>query len=446
MPTAAGEAEMLRQALRPMPGTDEDLDPVIDAAAGSRFVVIGEATHGTHEFYSLRAALTQRLIRDYGFNAVAVEADWPDAYQVNRYVQCESSHSEAALALSTFGRFPRWMWRNVVVLDFVAWLRRHNESVPPERRVGFYGLDVYSLHASMALVVTYLEQVEPEAAARARERYSSFDHYARDPEQYDFLTDIGLDPAHEHEVAALLEEMRLSAEQDLAQEGLVERDAPLVKGLMFAAAQHAGAYYRGMYRGDAGSWNLRERHMAATLEALAAHLHREQGRAHIVVWAHNAHAGDARATEMARRHELSLGQLVRAAHGVDSTLVGFTTYAGLLTTAREWNGPAGRVHLSDALPHSCEALFHATGLGSCQVVWRESPDAEAILDRPRLERGVGMVYRPETERVSHYFESRLPRRFDAVIHVDHTTAVEPLDPLPEWEPFRTAGISPSELQ
>lgn len=446
MPMAAGEAQMLRAALRPMPGANEDLDPLVDAAAGSCFVLLGEATHGTHEFYSLRAALTRRLIAEHGFNLVAVEADWPDAYMVNRYVRLDTEPSEPALALSTFGRFPRWMWRNGPVLDFVGWLRCHNEHAEPARRVGFYGLDMYSMQASMALVVTYLERVDPAAAVRARERYGCFDHYARDPEQFGFLTDIGIGDAREREVGALLEEMRLNAEQDLAQEGVIAADAAFVDGRACVAAAYAQRYYRAMYRGDAGSWNLRERHMAETLEALAAHLRQEQGRAHIVVWAHNAHVGDARGTELARHHEVSLGQLVRVAHGVDATLIGFTTYSGMVTAAREWNGPAARMAVRDALPGSYEALFHQTGLGSCQVVWHESPDAEAILDVPRLERGIGMVYRPETERVSHYYQSRLPRQFDAVVHIDHTTAVEPLDPISGWPPFDTAGTFPSGLQ
>jgi erythromycin esterase-like protein len=379
-----------------------DYEELLARAAPARFVLIGEATHGTQEFYRRRAELTKRLIAEHGFAAVAVEADWPDAYRANCYARGASGDASAEEALCDFRRFPVWMWRNVEVAAFLEWLRDHNETLPPAARVGFYGLDLYSLHASIAAVIEYLEGVDPEAAARARERYACFDHVGDDPAAYAYARE-----SCEDEVVAQLRELRtLPGEGSFA----AEQNARLVR--------NAERYYRTMFEGRVSSWNLRDTHMAETLEALSRHL----GDAKVVVWAHNSHLGDARATEAARRGELNLGQLVRA----QAYLIGFSTYSGTVTAAQDWGGDAERMQVRPALPGSYEQLLH----GPDRVLF---PPELRELAEPRLERAIGVVYRPRTERQSHYFEARLPAQFDAFVWIDETTALEPLERSSEWE-------------
>jgi erythromycin esterase-like protein/predicted phosphoribosyltransferase len=437
--TADGEVrDLLERARRPPPlrapqavhamrGELSDYDALIERATGARFVLIGEASHGTHEFYRERAEITKRLIVEAGFTAVAVEADWPDAYRVNRFVRGAGDDTSAEEALSDFRRFPVWMWRNTEVAEFVTLLREYNDALADTAaKVGFYGLDLYSLYTSMEAVVDYLEGVDPEAARRARERYACFDQFGRDPQVYAYEAGMaGAEPCEQQAVEQLLELRGVAAE-------IAGRDGALGADGHFFAEQNARLvvnaeeYYRAMFRAGKSSWNLRDRHMAETLEELFAHLDRTSGQAKIVVWAHNSHLGDQRATELAQAGQLNLGQLVRERHGDEALLVGFTTYAGTVTAASDWGGPAERKRVRRALPGSWEELLHERDLPR---FWLDP----ASLPGRRLERAIGVVYRPETERISHYFHARLADQFDAVIHIDETHALEPLERASEWD-------------
>jgi erythromycin esterase-like protein len=311
--TDAAAIDVVRRAAHPLTGTPRDDDPLMDLIGEARFVLLGEASHGTREFYSERARITRRLIEEKGFTAVAVEADWPDAYRVNRYVRGAGDDDRADEALGDFRRFPLWMWRNTVVLDFVTWLHAHNAARPrgSARAVGFYGLDLYSLHASIGAVIGYLAKVDPEGARRARRRYACFEDYGEDPQAYGLAASYDLGRSCEDEaVNQLLELQRRAAE-------LSKRDGRCAEDEFFFAeqnarlAKNAEQYYRSMFGGRISSWNLRDRHMAETLEELVAHLDRTGRRTKVVVWAHNSHLGDARATQMGEQGELNLGQLVR---------------------------------------------------------------------------------------------------------------------------------------
>ena len=334
---------------------DAQLDQLAARLASSRIVMLGEGTHGTHEFYDLRAALSRRLIARHGFTAIAIEGDWPDALRVDRFVRGHGEDPRADDALGGFARFPRWLWRNDDVRSFASWLRQVNVARPPERRVGFYGLDLYSLHASMKAVLSYLDEVDPAAAARARARYACFEHVA-DPEAYGARASLGVARDCEDAVVAQLTEMQV---RYAARSGKSPRQDAWFHAMQEAhVVRDAEAYYRAMFGAHDRSWNLRDTHMADTLDLLASHL---GGK--IIVWAHNSHVGDARATEMgADDGHLTLGQLVRERHPGQSALVGFTTYDGMVIAATDWDLPYARETIRPALGGSWEALFHATGL------------------------------------------------------------------------------------
>ncbi|MDP9231651.1 MAG: erythromycin esterase family protein [Actinomycetota bacterium] len=405
------------------------LDELVERASAARFVLLGEASHGTHEFYAVRAQLTKRLIAEHGFRAVAVEADWPDAYRVNCYVRGTREDSDPESALGDFRRFPAWMWRNEDVLEFVHWLREFNDTLPAgEAKVGFYGLDLYSLYGSIAAVLAYLDTADPAAAARARERYACLEHFD-EAQAYGYATGAGFADSCEDEAVAQLVDVRRQAAEIAARDGRIEEDQAFSAAQNARLVQNAEAYYRSLYRGRGSSWNLRDRHMFETLEELAGHLQREEDPVRIAVWAHNSHLGDARATEMGGRRELNLGQLVREAHGSDAFLLGFSTYDGTVTAASDWHGPAERKRVRPALAGSYEALLHASGRPEIALLTA----ADGSLRGPRLQRAIGVVYRPETERVSHYFETDLPRQFDALVHIDRTSAVVPLERSTGWD-------------
>ena len=435
----------LRETARPLSDGDPH-DALIEAIGDARLVLLGEASHGTHDFYAERARLTQRLIVEKGFHAVAVEADWPDAYRVNRFVRNLGEDRDADTALSGFKRFPVWMWRNVDVLDFVRWLRAHDDSLPAGApKVGFYGVDLYSLHASIDEVLKYLAKVDPEAARLARERYRCFDDLGGNVEEYARSAALGVVRSCEDAVVKQLVDL------------LQQRSAPGAAGdgdgdeEWFQAVQNARVvknaeeYYRTMYRGNVESWNLRDQHMAETIEELLRHLDRRVGRSKLVVWEHNSHLGDARATELGQRGELNVGQLMRERHGNDAFLLGFTTYTGEVTAASEWGGAAERKRVRRALPGSYESLFHRLGIPRFALDLRQLGEAAGGLREPRLERAIGVLYLPATERGSHYFGVLLPGQFDTVIHLDVTTAVEPLERLSLWDAGEPAETYPYGL-
>ncbi len=416
----------IRKAAKPLTGGARDYDPLMTVIGDARFVLLGEATHGTHEFYRERARITERLIKEKGFTAVAVEGDWPDAARVHRFVRAQGQDKSAEQALSGFmSQFPQWMWGNAYVRDLVVWLRKHNQA-RGATQVGVYGLDLYSLGESAEEAVQTLERVDPTAARRARERYRGFARFRDKPETYGSAA--ALNPAASLQRAA--REQFQELQQMSAARG-PKMDAAQREAL-FSALQNARVvmngeeYYRTMYTGGTSSWNLRDRHMADSLEALAAHLAAQGKPPKVVVWAHNTHAGDARVTEMGEAGEWNVGQLMRQRQSGHSVLVGFTTYTGTVTAATSWGAPGQKMMVRPALPDSYSGLFHAAGIGNALLVLRGSGQLALSLAEPRLERAIGVIYAPQTERASHYFMARMSKQFDAVIHIDRSRAIEPL--------------------
>ncbi|HEY8606140.1 MAG TPA: erythromycin esterase family protein [Noviherbaspirillum sp.] len=439
--TSQAALDAVRNAARPL-RHETDIDSVLDEIGDARIVLLGEATHGSREFYRFRAELTKQLIIRKGFDALAVEADWPDALLVNRYIQSPAAPAKGAKdvrgALAGFERFPQWMWRNTEIAALVQWLRQHNlQYAAGDGKVGFFGLDLYSLHRSMESVVRYLSRVDPEAARQARARYACFDHLAEDPQRYGYAANFGMRKDCEDEVIRQL--------VALTEEGgqYVRGDGAAADELFYAqqnarVAQNAEAYYRSMFQGRNASWNLRDTHMAETLSALQTHLMASRGRpARIVVWAHNSHIGDASVTEMGDDGQLNLGQLVREQLGRETTfLLGFSTHAGTVTAASEWDSPAERKTVRPSHPDSFERLFHDAGINNFFLPLRRAQAARDALRERRLERAIGVIYLPESERFSHYFEAALGDQFDALVHFDETHALEPLE--------RTAALHDGE--
>jgi erythromycin esterase-like protein len=423
----------IRSSLVRIDGSSGDYDSLIERAGEATVVLIGESSHGTHEFYSERAKITKRLIKEKGFNAVAVEADWPDALRINRFVRGTGQDQLATDALAEFRRFPMWMWRNTVVLDFIGWLRSYNETNGP-KKVGFYGLDLYSLHSSIEAVLEYLDKVDPQAAHKAREYYSCFDNFGEDSQYYGYATGLGLSEPCMNEASLQLVEMRNRAceyaemDPNAGPEEFfyAEQNARLVK--------NAEEYYRSMFQQRVSSWNLRDTHMADTLSALTAHIETRESPK-VVVWAHNSHIGDARATQMADEGEINLGQLVRERFK-SCVIVGFSTFSGTVTAATNWDGPAERKRVRPALAGSIEDIMHRAGIQGFYLDLSR-PELDGLGGR-RLERAIGVIYRPQTERQSHYFYTSLPAQFDYLIHIDETRAVEPLEQTTKW----TEGDAP----
>jgi erythromycin esterase-like protein len=418
----------INRAAAPLTFSANDYDPLLEWIGDRALVLIGEASHGTHDFYRERALITRRLIEEKGFNAIAIEGDCPDASRVHRFVRGAGQDTNARDALGDFLRFPAWMWRNTDVLAFIDWLYQFNQPMTRQKRVGFYGLDLYSLHASIRAVLNYMEKVDPEGAQRARYRYACFDHFGDDTQAYGYAATFGLSKDCEDEVVAQLVEMRRRSVDLASRDGRVEPDDYLFAEQNARLVQNAERYYRAMFGGRAESWNVRDEHMAETL----AWLRQNRPEAKIVVWAHNSHLGDARATEMVTRGERNVGQLVRERFGQDVFLIGFTTYSGEVTAASQWEAPAERKIVRSALAGSYEALFHQTGIPAFLLSLHSSSAIQA-LNKPLLERAIGVIYRPETERMSHYFHCRMSGQFDAVIHIDRTMALIPFERTVAWE-------------
>jgi len=428
-------AHLVREVAEPLTSVEsQDLGALLERVGGSRLVLIGEATHGTSEFYRMRACITQELVRSRGFGIVAVEADWPDARRVNRYVQAlpNGHHPEEP----AFARFPTWMWRNHETWQFVEWLRTHNAGVDePTRRTGFYGLDLYSLFTSIRSVLTYLERVDPRAARLARERYSCLTPWQSDPQAYGRAAISGRYRICEREAVAMLRDMLVRELEYAERDG--ERFLDAVQNARLVA--DAERYYRAMYYGASESWNQRDRHMFDTLDRLLT-FHGPSSRA--VVWAHNSHLGDARATEMSARGELNLGQLCRQRFGDAAFLIGFGTDHGTVAAAHDWDRPLRVMALRPSHPESYERVCHDSEVKAFLLHLRE-PRREEVreeLSPSRLERAVGVVYRPDTELESHYFHASLPRQFDEYIWFDESEAVRPImlaeaKTLPPVHPF-----------
>lgn len=427
--------ELIAEAAEPLPDIDDPrFAEAFDRFAERRVVLLGEASHGTSEFYQARAAITRRFVECHGFTILAVEADWPDAAAVNRYIRHLPRRQDARPA---FQRFPTWMWRNVEVAELAIWLHQHNEGRDSGDQAAFYGLDMYSLGGSIAAVLEYLDRVDPEAAAVARERYGCLTPWQKDPATYGRAA---LSPGYgtcEETVVRQLHELLASELEYAARDGMEFLDAAQNARLVAAAER----YYRTMYYGGARSWNLRDTHMFETLENL---LQAHGPDAKAVVWAHNSHIGDARHTEMGwARDELNIGQLCRERFGDQAALVGFGTHAGSVAAASDWDGEMEIKRVRPSHRDSIERLCHDSGVGRFLLDLREGhhPALRERLGDRRLERFIGVIYRPETELQSHYAEVVLPRQFDAWAWFDRSTAVSPLVPerhgegMPETWPF-----------
>ena len=425
-PAPASLEQRLAKAAEPLPDfEDPAFERLFDRFAHARVVLLGEASHGTSEFYRARAAITQRLIRHHGFNIVAVEADWPDAAYVDRYVRHRPKREGEEAA---FQRFPTWMWRNTDVDAFVRWLRRHNEGHPTREMTGFYGLDLYNLGSSMRAVIDYLDGVDPEAARLARERYACLQPWSSDPALYGRLAITEGYARCERPVLQMLRELQSKRWDYIARDGEEWLDAAANARLV----KNAEAYYRAMYHGAAESWNLRDTHMFETLCAL---LDAKGMHSKAVVWAHNSHIGNAAFTEMGQvREELNIGQLVKERFHDRASLIGFGTHGGTVAAASDWDGDMEVKRVRPSLPGSYEQVSHDSGVPRFLLDLREGEIDKGLreaLMEPRLERFIGVIYRPETERWSHYAQAILPDQFDAWVWFDETAAVTPLGPEPE---------------
>lgn len=401
-----------------------DYSHLLEIIGDAHYVLIGEATHGTEEFYRMRAELTRKLIEEKDFDAVAVEGDWPDVFRINRYVRGDEKIGDAVDALSEFKRFPNWMWRNESVENFIIWLHDHNQRKEKKERHGFYGLDLYSLNSSIAAVIEYLKKTDPKAAEAAHENYNCFTHhYGENPQEYGFAAMLGITKGCEEEAIRQLTTMRhIRSEGGFDGEELfsAEQNAKLVVD--------AERYYRSMFQSNVSSWNLRDQHMMDTFEAIKEHIEKSKNKkAKIVIWAHNSHIGDASATEMGQKNEWNIGQLIRNKYGDKARLIGFSTYNGTVTAASSWDGATELKIVKPAMRESYEALFHETNLENFILPLHQNRKLEKYLNLSRLQRAIGVLYLPNTEYQSHYFFTELPKQFDCIIHLDETHAVKPLD-------------------
>jgi len=417
----------LRRSARPLENAG-DLDPLLERIGDARYVLLGEASHGTSEYYTWRAELSKRLIREKGFSFIAVEGDWPDCYRVNRYLKgFPGSGANAFDVLHAFERWPTWMWANREIVDLVEWLRGYNEQrrVPDERKVGFYGLDVYSLWDSMRVVVEYLESKDPQLAAGARRAYRCFEPYGEDEQEYARATYL-VPTSCEDEAVAVLRTLRQRA-PDYGEDG---RESYFNAEQNAFVARNAELYYRTMVRGGSQSWNVRDHHMVDTLDRLMAHHEQFNPEAKAIVWEHNTHIGDARFTNMANAGMVNVGQLVRQAHGADGVvLVGFGSYRGSVVAGDEWGAPMQRMRVPEARSGSWEDMMHeAVGDRASALLVFEDADDGGIpeLDEPLSHRAIGVVYDPSHERWGNYVPTLIPRRYDAFIFIDETHALSPL--------------------
>jgi erythromycin esterase-like protein len=430
--SAVEAAHVIRGSCQPLPDPAYSIEfgAFFEPFAEARVVLLGEASHGTSEFYRARAAITRNLIEYHGFNIVAVEADWPDANRIDRYVRHRGA---GAYDEESFARFPTWMWRNQEVADFIDWFYHHNEALPMERRAEFRGLDVYSLRSSISEVLAYLDRVDPEAAVTARRRYGCLTPWQTDPAWYGRAVIMGERDPCEDAVVAQLEDLLARQIKYASKDDEDFADAVQNARIVRAAEQ----YYRIMYRGSNESWNLRDRHMFETLQHVMT---RRGPDAKAVVWAHNSHIGDAAATSMGWRGQFNIGELCRTAFRDEAILIGFGTDRGVVAAADDWDEPMQLKTVLPSRPDSYERVFRHTSIARSLTDLRPQGDVRTTLSQPRLERAIGVIYRPETELQSHYFEAVLPEQFDAYVWFEETTAVTPLPAarpqgVPETYPF-----------
>jgi erythromycin esterase-like protein len=418
-----------RRQTRPL-NDARDLDPLLERIGDARYVLLGEASHGTSEYYTWRTELSKRLIREKGFSFIAVEGDWPDCYRVNRYVKnYPSAGANATEVLHAFERWPTWLWANREIVDLIEWLRRYNDQrrVPDDRKIGFYGLDVYSLWDSMRAVVEYLERVDPRLASGARRAYRCFEPYGEDEQEYARATYL-VPTSCEDEAVSVLRTLRGRA-PDYVQDG---REAYFNAEQNAFVAKNAELYYRTMVRGGSQSWNVRDHHMVDTLDRLMAHHEQSNPDAKAIVWEHNTHIGDARFTNMASAGMVNVGQLVRQAHDQDGVvLVGFGSHHGTVIAGEEWGARMQKMSVPHARTGSWEDVMHhalaGSGQGTGLLVFADADDGGiAELDEPLAHRAIGVVYDPSNERWGNYVPTLIPRRYDAFIFIGETHALSPL--------------------
>lgn len=416
-------ADWLHERVHPL-GDSRDLDPLLERVGEARHVLLGEASHGTCEYYTWRTRISQRLIEEQGFCFIAVEGDWPDCYRVNRYVKgYPESGANAREVLRTFERWPSWMWANEEAVELVEWLRSHNEGLSDKAKVGFYGLDVYSLWESMEAVIDYLEREAPEAVGAARRAYRCFEPYGGDIREYARATAL-VPTSCEDEVVALLSELRSRA-SGYEEDGREVRFDAEQNALV---ARNAETYYRTMVRGGGASWNVRDRHMFETLGRLTCY-HAPEARG--IVWEHNTHIGDARATDMAEAGMVNVGQLAREEWGEkDVVLVGFGSYRGSVIAGAGWGAPMQRMIVPMAREGSWEDVLHRAGVED-GLLMLANPEGELL--EPRDHRAIGVVYNPAYERYGNYVPTVLGHRYDAFVYLVETKALKPLHVPPGGE-------------
>jgi len=410
------ELDEIRALARPLQTASRHLDGLVDLCARARFVCLGEASHGTQEYYQWRAALSRRLIEEHQFSWIGVEGDWPDCWRINRWVRGQTDQNlDARQLLAGFERWPTWMWANQEVAEFLTWLREWNLARPEEQRTGFYGLDVYSLWDSLREIFGWLNANAPEAMPAAMKAWQCFVPFREDPQRY--ASDTRLVPRScEADVVMLLAEVHRQTF------GRVEDDAAAFDAVQNAiVAANAERYYRTMIRGDRQSWNIRDHHMSDTIDRLARH-HGPGSKG--LVWAHNTHIGDARATDMALDGMVNIGQLMRLRHHGSVVLVGFASYGGSVTAAPAWGLPEEVMNVPAAVPGSHEDLLHAALESPSTLVF--GPDrAGHWLSSWRGHRAIGVVYNPDREK-GNYVPTTMGHRYDALLWFPQTTALRPL--------------------
>ena len=431
--TDAQIINLLKNYAIPLIGKNNNYDSLLEHIGDAQCVLLGEATHGTDEFYAMRAQITLELITKKGFNAVCLEADWPDAYRINQYIKGKKTDKDSMQALDNFKRFPQWMWRNTQMIEFVSKLHNHNTRLSQNKKVGIFGLDLYSLYSSIDEVLKYLDATDPAAAQRARKRYECLALYRHNAQEYGYATTFDIAASCQQKVVEQLMDLRASALE------LMRHGAHEAFDEYFYAEQNAyivtsaEKYYRSLFfEAPNSSWNIRDTHMMETAQALLSYLKRTVEKPKIVIWAHNSHIGNAAATQMGWQGEINIGQLMKEKYGKHAKLVGFTTYSGTVSAASNWDGHVERKTIRPALPNSYEDLLHSLNIPQLMLLIGRDKELDQALAQERLERAIGVIYRPETERLSHYFGTQLSNQFDAIIHCDQTTALEPLEKNPAW--------------
>lgn len=401
--------------------TSQDLDPLLERIGDAKYVLLGEASHGTHEYYTWRTAISKRLIQEKGFSFIAVEGDWPDCYRINRFVKGYSdAGSTATDVLKEFNRWPTWMWANWEIAALLEWMREYNAGMPQERKVGFYGLDVYSLWESMEVIVNYLRKEDPKAAALAIQAVRCFEPYEEGQDYARAM--LHLSSNCTEEVIRLLKEVRGKSHRYDH-----DREAPLNAEMNAQVIANAEVYYRSMVSFRDDSWNIRDSHMFATLNALTK-FHGEDAKA--IVWEHNTHIGDARYTNMQAEGLLNVGQLVREKHERDGVhIVGFASYEGSVIAGANWGATMEKMAVPPAMKGSIEDILHNDSAEDKLILF-ENDHAITRFNRYIGHRAIGVVYHPEYER-GNYVPTLLPSRYDTLLYLDQTEALHPLHITPD---------------